>query len=140
VPLLGDIPVIGALLFKYQGNSTEKRNLLVVLTPHIIHDQMDIERLVEKRTREQREFARTFSSLSNLRYRSDVDYRRKRGVLEEINRAVKSMESDAEILRELNENMVSVPDGEVRYFEGEDGVEGSIEIKSGDSSASGDSE
>lgn len=119
VPLLGDIPVLGALLFKYQGTSTEKRNLLVVLTPHIIHDQMDIDRLVEKRTREQREFARTFSSLSKIKYRSDIDYRRKRGVLEEINRTVIAMEKDAQILRELDANMVSVPDGEVRYFDDE---------------------
>ncbi len=130
VPLLGDIPVIGALLFKYQGTSTEKRNLLVVLTPHIIHDQMDIERLVEKRTREQQEFARTFSSLSTLRYRSDVDYRRKRGVLEEINRAMKSVENDAAILLELETNMISVPDGEVRYFEeGGAEAEAGVELK-----------
>jgi general secretion pathway protein D len=116
VPLLGDIPVLGALLFKYQGTSTEKRNLLVVLTPHIIHDQMDVDRLVEKRTREQKEFARTFSSLSKLKYRSDIDYRRKRGVLEEINRTVRSMEQDAQILRELDANMINIPDGEVNYF------------------------
>jgi general secretion pathway protein D len=136
VPLLGDIPVLGALLFKYQGTSTEKRNLLVVLTPHIIHDQMDIERLVEKRTREQREFARSFSSLSKLRYRSDIDYRRKRGVLEEINRAIISMENDAAILRDLESKVISVPDGEVRYFEKEE--EGEAADENGP--ASGDSE
>ncbi len=119
VPLLGDIPVLGSLLFKYQTSSNEKRNLLVVLTPHIVHNQMDIERLVERRTREQREFARTFSTFKHIKYRSDIDYRRKRGVLEEINRTVKSVEREAQILRELDANLVGEPDGEVRYFEEE---------------------
>ncbi len=126
IPLLGDIPVIGSLLFKYQVNSTEKRNLLVVLTPHIVHDQMDIERLVEKRTREQREFVQTFASFDKLRYRTDIDYRRKRGVLEEINRTVEASEREAQILLELESNKVRVPDGAVLYFDSnEDSGEGS---------------
>lgn len=120
VPLLGDIPVLGSLLFKYQTSSNEKRNLLVVLTPHIVHNQMDIERLVERRTREQREFARTFSTFKRIKYRSDIDYRRKRGVLEEINRSVKSVEREAQVLRELDANLVGEPDGEIRYFDGSD--------------------
>lgn len=116
VPLLGDIPVIGSLLFKYQTSSTEKRNLLVVLTPHIVHDQMDIERIVERRVREQREFIRSFSTFENMKYRSDIDYRRKRGVLEEINRRVLESERDAQVLRELNASRISIPDGEIEYF------------------------
>ncbi len=120
VPLLGDIPVLGSLLFKYQTSSNEKRNLLVVLTPHIVHSQMDIERLVERRTREQREFARTFSTFKRIKYRPDIDYRRKRGVLEEINRSVKSVEREAQVLRELDANLVGEPDGEVRYFDEKD--------------------
>jgi general secretion pathway protein D len=120
VPLLGDIPVLGSLLFKYQTSSNEKRNLLVVLTPHIVHNQMDIERLVERRTREQREFARTFSTFKRIKYRSDIDYRRKRGVLEEINRSVKAVEREAQVLRELDANLVGEPDGEIRYFDGSD--------------------
>ncbi len=120
VPLLGDIPVLGSLLFKYQTSSNEKRNLLVVLTPHIVHNQMDIERLVERRTREQKEFARTFSTFKHIKYRSDIDYRRKRGVLEEINRTVQSVEREAQILRELDAKMIGVPDGEVEYFGSEE--------------------
>ncbi|MCP4447088.1 MAG: type II secretion system secretin GspD [Myxococcales bacterium] len=134
VPLLGDIPVIGSLLFKYQTSSKEKRNLLVVLTPHIVHDQMDIERLVEKRTREQREFARTFSTFKHIKYRSDLDYRRKRGVLEEISRSVKSVEREAQVLRELNAQMIGEPDGEIRYFE--EKSEGRA-TKTGDASSEG---
>ena len=77
---------------------------------------MDIERLVEKRTREQREFARTFSTFKRIKYRPDIDYRRKRGVLEEINRTIESVEREAQILRELDASSVGLPDGEVEYF------------------------
>jgi len=79
---------------------------------------MDIERLVQKRTREQQEFVRTFSSFDKLRYRSDIDYRRKRGVLEEINRSVQSSEREAQVLLELQSQQVRVPDGEVDYSDG----------------------
>ncbi len=123
VPLLGDIPVIGSLFFKYQTSSVGKRNLLVILTPHIVHDQMDIDRIVAKRTREQQEFVQSFSTFKKLKYRSDIDYRRKRGVLEEINRSVANMERDAEILRELDAKMIQIPDGEMRYFESDDTAE-----------------
>ncbi|MBL4632298.1 MAG: type II secretion system secretin GspD [Kofleriaceae bacterium] len=130
VPLLGDIPVLGALLFKYQTKSTEKRNLLVVLTPHIVHNQMDIERIKAKRMREQREFVQTFSTFDKLKYDSEIDYRRKRGVLEEINRAVRGMERDAALLRELNASQVEIPDGEMRYFD-EESSEDSVDASKG---------
>lgn len=114
IPLLGDIPILG-YLFKYTTKRKEKRNLLVVLTPHIVHEQMDIERIVEKRVREQREFVRSFSTFANLSYRPDIDYRRKRGVLEEINRTVRQAEIDAEVLREHDARMIRIEDGPIEY-------------------------
>lgn len=39
VPLLGDIPVLGAL-FKYKNDTGERRELLVFITPRIISDKM----------------------------------------------------------------------------------------------------
>ncbi|MGQ0809826.1 MAG: secretin N-terminal domain-containing protein [Nitrospiraceae bacterium] len=41
IPLLGDIPFLG-WLFKFQSRQTEKLNLLVFLTPHIIKDEIDM--------------------------------------------------------------------------------------------------
>ena len=114
VPLLGDIPILG-YLFKFKRKSKEKRNLLVLLTPYVVNDQLDIERIVERRTREQREFVRTFSSFSAMKYRPDIDYRRKRGVLEEINRAAMQVEEEAAQLRALEERQISFPDGPIDY-------------------------
>ncbi len=41
IPLLGDIPLLG-WLFKTQTRQSEKLNLLVFLTPHIIKDEVDM--------------------------------------------------------------------------------------------------
>lgn len=41
IPLLGDIPWLG-WLFKSQNRQTEKLNLLVFLTPHLVRDEADM--------------------------------------------------------------------------------------------------
>lgn len=40
VPLLGDIPLLG-WLFKFQGESQQKKNLFIFLTPRVIQDSAD---------------------------------------------------------------------------------------------------
>ncbi len=44
VPLLGDIPLLGHL-FKYTSKSRRKVNLLVLLTPYIVKDNLDLDRI-----------------------------------------------------------------------------------------------
>lgn len=54
VPLLGDIPVLGAL-FKQTSVGNEKVNLMVFLTPTILRDPKDMSRIsVQKNTQRQR--------------------------------------------------------------------------------------
>jgi general secretion pathway protein D len=55
IPLLGDIPVIGAL-FRSTVDTTEKGNLVLVLTPHIIRSEDDMRRIFEQRMQERQEF------------------------------------------------------------------------------------
>jgi general secretion pathway protein D len=55
IPLLGDIPVIGAL-FRSTLDTTEKGNLVLVLTPHIIRSEEDMRRIFEQRMQERQEF------------------------------------------------------------------------------------
>jgi general secretion pathway protein D len=55
IPLLGDIPVIGAL-FRSTLDTTEKGNLVLVLTPHIIRSEDDMRRIFEERMQERQEF------------------------------------------------------------------------------------
>lgn len=41
IPLLGDIPVLGAL-FRYKANSDDKNELMIFMTPHIVHAPMEL--------------------------------------------------------------------------------------------------
>ncbi|HMS85496.1 MAG TPA: secretin N-terminal domain-containing protein [Nitrospira sp.] len=51
IPLLGDIPWLG-WLFKSQNRQTEKLNLLVFLTPHLVRDDEDMAELNSKKSRD----------------------------------------------------------------------------------------
>ena len=51
IPLLGDIPLIG-WLFRFQSKSYVKTNLLIFLTPHILTDPSDFDRLRKEKTDE----------------------------------------------------------------------------------------
>ena len=41
MPFLSDIPVLGNL-FKYEARAKKKKNLIILLTPRIIHDQAEM--------------------------------------------------------------------------------------------------
>ncbi|MBE7453277.1 MAG: type II secretion system secretin GspD [Kofleriaceae bacterium] len=114
VPFLGDIPILG-YLFKYTRRDKKKTNLLVLLTPYVIHDQLDLNAIVERKVRERNEFLRAFHNLDKAAYLPRVDYRRKRGVVEEINRTIQAVEVERELLRSLEQRDLRVIDGAVEY-------------------------
>ncbi|HEU5055799.1 MAG TPA: type II secretion system secretin GspD [Kofleriaceae bacterium] len=116
VPLLGDIPVLG-YLFKYTQKRKEKRNLLILLTPYIVKSQMDLEKIVERRVREQREFMRAYSGLAEAEYRPALDYQRKRGLVAEINKVMLRVEDEQRAIDELEQREIGLPDGPIEYFE-----------------------
>ncbi len=111
VPLLGDIPLIGRL-FRRERRIKQKTNLLVILTPYVIKSPMDMQRILDRKSREQNEFAATLETFDHSKYRPDIDYGRRRGVLEEINRSVMKIERDKALLREFQEEL-SYPDGPI---------------------------
>lgn len=79
VPILGDLPIIG-WLFKSRTNEVEKVNLVLVLTPYIIRDSSDFQRIFERKIKEYEEFAEEFYG-DTAEYRAYVDYERKTGPL-----------------------------------------------------------
>ncbi|MEO6773774.1 MAG: type II secretion system secretin GspD [Kofleriaceae bacterium] len=113
VPLLGDIPLLG-YLFKYTTKSKKKTDLLILLTPYIIKDQLDLQNIRERKTREYREFTESFANLNDAKYEPKVDYRRKRGLVEEINVTLKSVEEDAALLNSAGKRQ-HVMEGAVDY-------------------------
>jgi general secretion pathway protein D len=113
VPLLGDIPILG-YLFKYAKKTKRKTNLLILLTPYIIKDQLDLQAIRERKVREREEFVRSFTTLNEMKYAPRTDYRRKRGLVEEINRSLQSIERDVELLRGLGTRQ-NVIEGPIEY-------------------------
>lgn len=93
VPLLGDVPLLG-YLFKYKTTSKKKMNLLIMLTPYIIKDHLDLEAIRSRKQREYDEFVSSFGALDGRPYLPRIDYQRKRGVVEEINRVIQDVEAD----------------------------------------------
>ncbi len=115
VPLLGDIPLLG-YLFKYKTKNKQKTSLLVLLTPYIVRDQADLEKIVKRRVREQREFMESVSSLKNFKYRPEMDYRRKRGLVEEINKYNQVVEEEKALLKAEEDDQLDLPDGPIEYI------------------------
>ncbi len=55
VPLLGDIPLLG-WLFKFQTKKSDKTNLMVFLTPHIIKESEDADVILKEKKEKMEEF------------------------------------------------------------------------------------
>jgi general secretion pathway protein D len=103
VPILGDIPLLG-FLFRNTTKQMLKSNIIIALTPYVITDADDLRRVAEKKMRERREFIERYSSAEDLaHFETGIDYRRKRGMLEEINRAAKEIDDEEAALRRLRE-------------------------------------
>ncbi len=83
VPVLGDIPVLGAL-FRKRQNTLEKRNLVLILTPYIIRSQDDLRTVFERKMQERQEFLDRYFVFSDNEYNPPRDYSRLNGLVEDI--------------------------------------------------------
>jgi general secretion pathway protein D len=84
IPLLGDIPVLGAL-FRSSTNDKQKSNLILVLTPYIIREQSDLRGIFERKMQERQEFLdRYFVFNEDQEYTPPKDYTRTNGLVEDI--------------------------------------------------------
>lgn len=50
IPMLGDLPVLGSL-FRFRTQSKQKRELLVMLTPHIVRNRIEADRVLAEESR-----------------------------------------------------------------------------------------
>ncbi|MFP6685842.1 MAG: type II secretion system protein GspD, partial [Polyangiaceae bacterium] len=84
IPILGDIPVLGAF-FRQTQKKTQKTNLLLILTPHIIRNQNDLRRIFERKMQERQEFLdRYFVFNDSVAWEPLQDYTRANGIVEHI--------------------------------------------------------
>ncbi|MGH7440578.1 MAG: type II secretion system protein GspD, partial [Polyangiaceae bacterium] len=99
IPLLGDIPVLGAL-FRSRSTSLQKSNLILVLTPYIIREQSDLRTVFERKMQERQEFLDHYFVFSDSsEYEPPKDYSRTTGLLEDIRASF----AEAEDERRLDE-------------------------------------
>ena len=102
VPLLGDIPLLG-YLFKYTTQAEEEDQ--PADPAHAVHHQgpaRSRSTIRERKVREHDEFVASFAHLNDMKYEPKIDYRRKRGLVEEINRAVEAIDDDIEARKQLH--------------------------------------
>jgi general secretion pathway protein D len=93
VPVLGDIPLLG-YLFRNQSKVKTKTNLIIVVTPYIIKDQSDLRRILERKMEERRLFIEQFTSGGDSELTFDIDYRRKKGALDQVLTAMDTAEKE----------------------------------------------
>jgi general secretion pathway protein D len=99
VPGLGSIPILG-WLFKRRIKTKEKINLLIILVPHLVDTADDIRRIHERRTRERYEFLERETSFKRRDLATNVNYRKKAGLLANIDREARLLESQELLLRQ----------------------------------------
>jgi general secretion pathway protein D len=96
VPILGDIPILGAL-FRRTTRTQQRSNLLLFLTPYVIRDQSDLRRIFERKMRERQEFLdRYFVFSDQADYEPPRDYTRTNGLVEEIRQSIRELRARAE--------------------------------------------
>ena len=83
IPILGDLPILGAL-FRQTTKSKEKTNLVLFLTPYIIRNPSDLRSIFERKMQERQEFLDRHFVFSNNDYETPIDYSRTRGLVTEI--------------------------------------------------------
>ena len=86
VPVLGDLPLLGAL-FRTSDVQKRKKNLLLVLTPHVIRDQDDLRKIFERKMQERQEFLDRYMVFSGTDWKPPRDWSRTSGLVEDVRKA-----------------------------------------------------
>lgn len=127
VPLLGDIPLLG-WLFRSKSSTTEKTNLLIFMTPHIVRQYEKVRALLDRKLKERDDFIeKQAGGRDNLREYRDNLIRR----LPEIGDITSYKPRTAETIDSGVEGQANEPDNsETNPFTG--GPGGTRTEKSGD--------
>ena len=112
VPLLGDIPILG-FFFRNSTKKVVKTNLLIALTPYVITDMSDLRRVLEKKMKERREFVERFGGTERPNPEAEVTYRKKVGMLEEINKVAREVETETQELDKIRRQQLQDESGPI---------------------------
>lgn len=94
IPLLGDIPLLG-WLFRSRNTSTEKSNLLIFMTPHIVKQYDSVREILDRKLKERDDFLEeTTGGEDKLRNTRD--------------KIIRSLPDLKEIMKQKPENTVTI--------------------------------
>ncbi|MES1174069.1 MAG: secretin N-terminal domain-containing protein, partial [Myxococcales bacterium] len=99
VPVLGDLPLLGAL-FRSSDVQKRKKNLLLVLTPHVIRDQEDLRRIFERKMQERQEFLDRYMVFSGQDWSPPRDWSRTSGLVEDIRKGFAEIAEQDRLIEE----------------------------------------
>jgi general secretion pathway protein D len=112
VPLLGDIPLLG-FFFRTSTKKIVKTNLIIALTPYVISDMSDLRRVLEKKMKERREFVERFGGQDRPSLEAKVQYRKKVGMLEEINKVAREVKTEEDEINRIRRQQLQDESGPV---------------------------
>jgi len=93
VPVLGDIPILGAL-FRRTSKNKRKTNLLLILTPYIIRDPGDLREIFERKMQERQQMIDRYFVFGEDKFEPHIDYSRTRGLVSEIANEIDRVEGE----------------------------------------------
>jgi len=96
IPILGDLPLIG-ILFRKSTKRVEKKNLQLIIVPHIIKDPSDLRRIHEEKMTQIREFADALAT-KRKEYDGKIDFRKKTGVLQRVFQSVERAAKERKLM------------------------------------------
>ena len=98
VPVLGDVPILGAL-FRRTNKQKRKTNLLLILTPYIIRDPGDLREIFERKLQERQQLIDRYFVFGEDRFDPHIDYSRTRGLVSEIINEIDLVEEELRMSR-----------------------------------------
>ena len=93
VPVLGDVPILGAL-FRRASKQRRKTNLLLILTPYVIRDPSDLHEILERKLQERQQVIDRYFVFGDDRFEPYIDYSRARGLVAEIINEIEKVEEE----------------------------------------------
>jgi general secretion pathway protein D len=99
VPVLGDLPLLGAL-FRTSDVQKRKKNLLLVLTPHVIRDQEDLRKIFERKMQDRQEFLDRYMVFSGQDWSPPRDWSRTSGLVEDVRKSLAEVVEQERLIEE----------------------------------------
>ncbi len=90
IPILGDVPVLGAL-FRTTTDTVQKTNLILILTPFIIREQSDLRTVFERKMQERQEFLDRYFVFEGTEYQPPHDWSHSYGLIDDIRQSYRAV-------------------------------------------------